>query len=97
MLNLFNDWVQSTTSSQLSLIIAQLWTEQWYWVVASFFSSVKTDMSSSVIVSTLFIANASPRDSGNYTCSLGDVATGGVLVHILDGEYQWIFEYKSVK
>ncbi|XP_047738118.1 uncharacterized protein LOC108677199 [Hyalella azteca] len=49
--------------------------------------SVKTDMSSSVIVSTLYIANATPRDSGNYTCSLGDVATGGVLVHILNGEH----------
>ncbi|KAA0195182.1 hypothetical protein HAZT_HAZT006977 [Hyalella azteca] len=48
---------------------------------------VKTDMSSSVIVSTLYIANATPRDSGNYTCSLGDVATGGVLVHILNGEH----------
>ncbi|KAG0720474.1 hypothetical protein GWK47_048452 [Chionoecetes opilio] len=49
--------------------------------------SVKTDMSSAVIVSTLFIANASPEDSGNYTCSLGDVATGSVLVHILNGEH----------
>lgn len=49
--------------------------------------SVKTDMSSSVIVSTLFIANASPKDSGNYTCSLGDVATGSVLVHVLNGEH----------
>ncbi|XP_045102294.1 titin homolog isoform X2 [Portunus trituberculatus] len=49
--------------------------------------SVKTDMSSSVIVSTLFIANATPKDSGNYTCSLGDVATGSVLVHVLNGEH----------
>ncbi|XP_076035957.1 uncharacterized protein LOC143021941 isoform X2 [Oratosquilla oratoria] len=49
--------------------------------------SVKTDMSSSVIVSTLYIANATPRDSGNYTCSLGDVATGGVTVHVLNGEH----------
>ncbi|KAK4300763.1 hypothetical protein Pmani_027057 [Petrolisthes manimaculis] len=47
--------------------------------------SVKTDMSSSVIVSILFIANATPADSGNYTCSLGDVATGSVLVHVLNG------------
>ncbi|XP_068222175.1 uncharacterized protein [Palaemon carinicauda] len=57
--------------------------------------SVKTDMSSSVIVSTLFIANASPRDSGNYTCSLGDVATGGVLVHILNGEHPAAMQHGS--
>ena len=43
-------------------------------------------MSSPVIVSTLYIANATPRDSGNYTCALGDVATGAVMVHILDGK-----------
>ncbi|XP_066989527.1 opioid-binding protein/cell adhesion molecule-like isoform X1 [Macrobrachium rosenbergii] len=57
--------------------------------------SVKTDMSSSVIVSTLFIANATPRDSGNYTCSLGDVATGGVLVHILNGEHPAAMQHGS--
>ncbi|XP_050700201.1 uncharacterized protein LOC126987329 isoform X2 [Eriocheir sinensis] len=48
--------------------------------------SVKTDMSSSVIVSTLSVANATSRDTGNYTCSLGDVATGRVFVHVLNGE-----------
>lgn len=42
-------------------------------------------MSSSVIVSTLSVANATSRDTGNYTCSLGDVATGRVFVHVLDG------------
>ncbi|XP_042223149.1 titin homolog isoform X2 [Homarus americanus] len=57
--------------------------------------SVKTDMSSSVIVSTLFIANATPTDSGNYTCSLGDVATGSVLVHVLNGEHPAAMQHGS--
>ncbi|KAG0724721.1 hypothetical protein GWK47_040025 [Chionoecetes opilio] len=38
-------------------------------------------------VHTLHRPNASPKDSGNYTCSLGDVATGSVLVHVLNGAW----------
>ncbi|KAK3880666.1 hypothetical protein Pcinc_014824 [Petrolisthes cinctipes] len=57
--------------------------------------SVKTDMSGSVIVSTLFIAKAGHRDSGNYTCSLGDVATGSVMVHVLNGEQPAAMQHGS--
>ncbi|XP_039281874.1 zwei Ig domain protein zig-8 isoform X10 [Nilaparvata lugens] len=48
--------------------------------------SVKTDIVSDGAKSRLFIANASPADSGNYTCSLGEMAATSILVHVLNGE-----------
>ncbi|XP_039299060.1 cell adhesion molecule 3 isoform X3 [Nilaparvata lugens] len=48
--------------------------------------SVKTDVEEAGTKSRLFIANALPSDSGNYTCSLTDVAVTSVLVHVLNGE-----------
>lgn len=33
-----------------------------------------------------FSANAARHDSGNYTCSLGDVAQATVMVHVLIGK-----------
>jgi len=47
--------------------------------------SVKTDLLKDGAISRLFIAFASKRDSGNYTCSMRN-AQASVVVHILDGE-----------
>lgn len=47
--------------------------------------SVKTDLSTEGAVSRLFIAFASKRDSGNYTCGMRN-AQASVIVHILNGE-----------
>lgn len=38
-------------------------------------------------VSRLYIANANKKDSGNYSCSLADVAATTVSVHVLNGQY----------
>ncbi|XP_021202479.1 protein ver-1-like [Bombyx mandarina] len=48
--------------------------------------SVKTEATSNGALSRLYIANANRNDSGNYTCSLADVATSAVSVHVLRGE-----------
>ncbi|XP_055716828.1 fibroblast growth factor receptor 3-like [Phlebotomus papatasi] len=48
--------------------------------------SVKTDLKPGGAVSRLYIANANRYDSGNYTCSLADVAATTVTVHVLNGE-----------
>jgi len=47
--------------------------------------SVKTDLLKDGAISRLFIAFASKRDTGNYTCSMRN-AQASVFVHILDGE-----------
>nr|CAD7575681.1 unnamed protein product [Timema californicum] len=49
-------------------------------------TSVKTEVSSVGAMSRLYIANANKHDSGNYTCSLADVASATIAVHVLDGE-----------
>jgi hypothetical protein len=47
------------------------------------FFSVKTDLLKDGAISRLFIAFASKRDTGNYTCSMRN-AQASVFVHILD-------------
>ena len=51
-----------------------------------FFCSVKTDLLKDGAISRLYIAFASKRDTGNYTCSMRN-AQASVFVHILDGMY----------
>ena len=53
-----------------------------------FFCSVKTDLLKDGAISRLYIAFASKRDTGNYTCSMRN-AQASVFVHILDGKY-WL-------
>uniref|UniRef100_A0A1B6KMP8 Ig-like domain-containing protein n=1 Tax=Graphocephala atropunctata TaxID=36148 RepID=A0A1B6KMP8_9HEMI len=48
--------------------------------------SVKSDILENGVRSSLFIANASPLDSGNYTCSLAGVGETTVAVHVIVGE-----------
>ncbi|XP_021928644.1 peroxidasin-like isoform X3 [Zootermopsis nevadensis] len=48
--------------------------------------SVKTDIQPGGAMSRLYIANANKQDSGNYTCSLADVASTTIAVHVLNGE-----------
>ncbi|XP_054265536.1 zwei Ig domain protein zig-8-like [Macrosteles quadrilineatus] len=48
--------------------------------------SVRTDVTEDGAWSRLLLAHATPRDTGNYSCSLSDVATTSVTVHVLDGE-----------
>lgn len=50
------------------------------------FSSVKTDMKPTGATSKLFIANANKQDSGNYSCSLDEMAITTVSVHVLNGK-----------
>ena len=49
--------------------------------------SVKTEILPDGAQSRLFVANARPIDSGNYTCSLADVAATYVTVQVLNGKY----------
>ncbi|CAH2230257.1 jg20006 [Pararge aegeria aegeria] len=49
--------------------------------------SVKTEASANGALSRLYIANANRNDSGNYTCSLADVAASAVFVHVLRGSF----------
>lgn len=46
--------------------------------------SVKTDIMAEGAISKLYIANANTHDSGNYTCSLADVASTSIMVHVLN-------------
>lgn len=48
--------------------------------------SVKTDLLPDGAKSRLYIANAKTADSGNYSCSLANVAETSVFVHVLNGE-----------
>lgn len=50
------------------------------------FRSVKTDLLPHGAVSRLYIANASQRDSGNYTCAISESSFTTVMVHILNGK-----------
>ncbi|XKL68105.1 hypothetical protein PGB90_003596 [Kerria lacca] len=47
---------------------------------------VKTEILPDGAQSRLFVANAKTSDSGNYTCSLADVAATYVTVQVLNGE-----------
>ena len=49
--------------------------------------SVKTDLLPYGAVSRLYIANASQRDGGNYTCNISESSWTTVVVHILNGIY----------
>lgn len=57
-----------------------------------FFCSVKTDLLKDGAISRLYIAFASKRDTGNYTCSMRN-AQASVFVHILDGMYYLLFTH----
>ena len=46
---------------------------------------MKTDLLKDGAVSRLYIARASKRDSGNYTCGMRN-AQASVIVHILNGK-----------
>ncbi|KAJ9596352.1 hypothetical protein L9F63_012627 [Diploptera punctata] len=48
--------------------------------------SVKTSILPGGAVSRLYIANANEADSGNYTCSLAEVASTNIAVHVLNDE-----------
>ncbi|KAK7602319.1 hypothetical protein V9T40_007908 [Parthenolecanium corni] len=48
--------------------------------------NVKTEILADGAQSKLFVANAKTADSGNYTCSLADVAATYVTVQVLNGE-----------
>ncbi|VVC28970.1 Immunoglobulin subtype,Immunoglobulin-like domain,Immunoglobulin-like fold,Immunoglobulin subtype [Cinara cedri] len=48
--------------------------------------SVKTDILFDGAKSILIVANAQISDSGKYTCSLTDIASTSVTVHVLNGE-----------
>ena len=54
-------------------------------LILSVIFSVKTDLLKDGAISRLFIAFASKRDTGNYTCSMRN-AQASVFVHILDGK-----------
>lgn len=51
-----------------------------------FMFSVKTDLLPYGAVSRLYIANASQRDAGNYTCAISESSSTTVMVHILNGK-----------
>lgn len=63
-----------------------------YWLFYSIgnkfllYFSVKTDIMDDGAMSRLFIANSNQHDSGNYTCSLGDIAHASVAVVVLNGK-----------
>lgn len=46
---------------------------------------MKSEATANGALSRLYIANANRNDSGNYTCSLADVAASAVSVHVLRG------------
>lgn len=50
-----------------------------------FVLSVRTDLTEDGAWSRLLVAHATPKDSGNYSCALADVAAATVTVHVLNG------------
>lgn len=48
---------------------------------------MKSEATANGALSRLYIANANRNDSGNYTCSLADVAASAVSVHVLRGMF----------
>ncbi|KAJ9596089.1 hypothetical protein L9F63_012718, partial [Diploptera punctata] len=48
--------------------------------------SVKTNILPEGAISRLYIANANEADTGNYTCSLAEIASTTIAVHVLNGE-----------
>jgi hypothetical protein len=68
--------------------------------------SVKTESTSDGTVSRLYLANAGASDSGNYTCSVGSLASTNIAVYVLTGEnpslshmpgYFWDFRFRKQK
>lgn len=53
--------------------------------------SVKTNLKPGGAVSRLYIANANRHDSGNYTCTLADIAQTTVMVHVLSGKWLKVY------
>jgi hypothetical protein len=51
---------------------------------------VKTDLLPYGAVSRLYIANASQRDAGNYTCNISESSWTTVVVHILNGRVLFV-------
>ncbi|XP_018025013.1 uncharacterized protein LOC108680648, partial [Hyalella azteca] len=49
--------------------------------------SVKGEPATGLVTSRLYVANASPRDSGTYSCWYEDYAHDNVTVHVIAGEY----------
>lgn len=78
----------------MKIIVSQnIGLDVFLWIKYIFFvDSVKTEATSNGALSRLYIANANRNDSGNYTCSLADVATSAVSVHVLRGMLKNIYE-----
>ena len=45
--------------------------------------------------SVLYIASASPEHTGNYSCVPNKAQPASTFVHILNGEYSYVFLYKK--
>lgn len=43
--------------------------------------------------SRLYIANAGPHDSGNYTCALSEITNSTVTVVVLNGKEGYYYPY----
>lgn len=70
---------------------------KFYFIFCYFNFSVKTNLKPGGAVSRLYIANANRHDSGNYTCTLADIAQTTVMVHVLSGKLVLESELKITK